>query len=255
METYIRDLINRFIEAYPAATGADPIWGKPLIAVAAAADPIFLTLKDRISPTHALPGDLLAGARSVVVYFIPFIREVPISNIGGRETSLTWATAYIATNKLILDTNTHVHDELAKRGYTSAILPATHNFDPQKLISDWSHRHIAYIAGLGTFGLNNMLITSRGCCGRLGSIVTDLELTPTPRPAGENCLHKAGGGCKKCVDHCVNAALTLDTFDRFRCEAMCRENADRLSHLGLADVCGKCLVGLPCSFTSPARNT
>ena len=255
METYVRDLISRYIEAYPATTGAEPIWGRPLIGVAAAAAPIFPTLKTRISPTHALPGDILADARSVIVYFIPFVREVPLSNVGGRETSRTWATAYIATNKLILAINTHVRDRLAERGHTAVVLPATHNFDRQKLISDWSHRHIAYIAGLGTFGLNNMLITARGCCGRLGSIVTDLELAPTPRPAGENCLYTAGGGCGKCVDRCVNGALTREGFDRHRCEAMCRENADRLAELGLADVCGKCLVSLPCSFTNPRQNS
>jgi epoxyqueuosine reductase QueG len=33
--------------------------------------------------------------------------------------------------------------------------------------SNWSERHAAYIAGLGTFGLGRSLITSQGCAGAL----------------------------------------------------------------------------------------
>ena len=51
----------------------------------------------------------------------------------------------------------------------------------KNLISDWSHRHVAVIAGLGKFGLNNMLITDNGCCGRVGSFITDLKIEPTKR--------------------------------------------------------------------------
>ena len=47
--------------------------------------------------------------------------------------------------------------------------------------SNWSERHVAYVCGLGTFGLSKGLITERGMAGRFGSIVTDAELAPTPR--------------------------------------------------------------------------
>jgi len=136
----------------------------------------------------ALPKDFLPEAKTVVTYFIPFDESITKSNINDKYSSKEWAVAYIETNKLILDLNTFIKNELEKIGYKSNVIPATHNFDEKKLISDWSHRHVAVIAGLGTFGLNNMIITEKGCCGRVGSFVTDMKIAPTPKLEGENCL-------------------------------------------------------------------
>ncbi|WP_338094171.1 hypothetical protein [Methanorbis furvi] len=43
--------------------------------------------------------------------------------------------------------------------------------DPHKR---WSHRHFAVLAGLGTFGVNNMLITRMGCYGRVSSFAASI---------------------------------------------------------------------------------
>lgn len=40
-------------------------------------------------------------------------------------------------------------------------------------------------------------------------------------------------------------------FDRHACYAVCLENGQLHSALGLADVCGKCASIVPCSFTNP----
>lgn len=251
MNETIRKIIEEYVAGYPEGAGTVTRWQPPLVAFAAADDPLFPEVHNQVSPTHALPADLLVDARTVIVYFIPFHEDVVTSNIAGVPCSREWAVAYIETNRLIADLNQHLAGWLAGRGYSGVATPATHNFDPQKLISDWSHRHIAYIAGLGSFGLNNMLITAKGCCGRLGSLVTNLIIEPTPRTGVETCLYKQRGLCRKCVGRCVNAALTEEGFDRHRCYAMCLVNADRYSELGLTDVCGKCLVNVPCSRLSP----
>jgi epoxyqueuosine reductase QueG len=137
--------------------------------------------------------------------------------------------------------------------YQVAITPATHNFDPEKLISGWSHRHVGYIAGLGKFGVNNMIITAHGCCGRIGSFVTDLRVEADQRSPGEACLYRHDVSCVQCAERCVNTALFADRFDRWRCYEMCLRNETKYGNLGTADVCGKCLVGLPCSFTNPVE--
>ncbi len=253
MKYYIRRLIKDYIKSYPKLKQTSTTWQEPLISFADARDELFPKLKEIISPTHALPAELLPDAQSVIAYFIPFIQGTVTSNIENANSSREWALAYIETNQLISDLNTFIHDQLLKKGYHTAIIPATHNFDPNKLISDWSHRHVAFIAGLGTFGVNHMLITEKGCCGRLGTIVTNLKLSPTPKRAQENCLYKYNGSCKKCVERCVTGSLTITAFDRFLCYDMCLKNAEVHSKMGLADVCGKCLVGLPCSFISPTR--
>ena len=53
-------------------------------------------------------------------------------------------------------------------------------------------------AGLGRLGLNNWLITEKGCCGRLGTFVTEAFFSPTLRPEQEFCLQKAGYRCSAC---------------------------------------------------------
>lgn len=253
MQEKITFLIKEYVREYPNLKRLRSLWGEPLVAYASAHDPQFYKLKNIVSPTHALPPDLLTDARSVIAYFIPFVQEVNISNISGRDASRLWAETYIATNQLIFDLNGHLQEYLSAEGHEGASVPATHNFDEEKLISDWSHRHVAFIAGLGTFGVNNMLITARGCCGRIGSLVTNLEIPPSKKEAGEHCLARHDGSCYKCVDRCVNEALFADSYDRWKCYEMCLYNDNLFPDLGVVDVCGKCLVGVPCSTANPVK--
>jgi epoxyqueuosine reductase QueG len=251
MKTKLENMIKEYVENYPKNKDTKSKWREPLISYADADDKEFYTLKEIVSPTHALPKDFLQEATTVVTYFIPFDESIVKSNINDKYSSKEWALAYIETNKLIFELNTFVMNELKKIGYKSNVIPATHNFNEKKLISDWSHRHVAVIAGLGTFGLNNMIITEKGCCGRVGSFVTDIKINPTSKIKGENCLYKSMNICKKCVDRCVNDALKIESFNRYKCYEMCLDNDRYHSHLGLMDICGKCLVDLPCSTKNP----
>jgi epoxyqueuosine reductase QueG len=243
----IEDIVARRHEERRTATR----WLAPLVGFASAADPLFERSKQAVSPTHALPGDLLPGAKTVIVWFVPFEQSVAMSNIPGTAASREWATAYVETNVLLAAIGAGVVEFLRARGHSASAPPPTNQFDPTRLVSDWSHRHAAVAAGLGAFGHNNMLITEAGCCGRLGSLVTTLEVEPDARSGAEACLHRNGGSCLRCVCRCVNGALHEGWFDRFRCYEMCLRNGEVHSGLGRADVCGKCLVGVPCSFTDP----
>lgn len=253
MHQYVESLIRNYLESYQEQKEIQTRWGEPLVGYAAAGDERFKGLKKTVSPTHALPQDLLADARTVIAYFLPFARNIPLSNVKGEYSSREWAIAYSETNQLIYDLNQAINKEFRKMGYQSTVLPATHNFDEEKLISDWSHRHVARIAGLGKFGLNNMLITAKGCGGRLGSIVTNLELEPSPEDDKEYCLYKARGTCRKCIQRCVGDALKVDSFDRKKCYEVLLDNDRRNPDLGLVDVCGKCIVNVPCTFINPVK--
>lgn len=253
MNNVVEQFIKRFVKNYSQEKSVQTKWKEPLVAYADAEDEMFNDLKSIVSTSHALPKDFLPEAKTVVAYFIPFDDTVVKSNIEGKESSKEWARAYVETNKLILDVNTYIKNELKGLGYNSNIIPATHNFDEEKLISEWSHRHVAFIAGLGSFGLNNMLITEKGCCGRIGSFVTDLKIEPTKRENREYCLYRSMNVCKKCVDRCVNNALKVDGFDRHKCYERCLENTKIHSEIGLSDVCGKCLVDVPCSTKNPFK--
>ena len=106
---------------------------------------------------------------------------------------------------------------------------------------------------MGTFGINNMLITEAGCCGRVGTLVTDIKLEADDRLKAENCLYKEKGTCGICVDKCQFNALTFSGYDRRKCYGICMENEEYHDDMGLTDICGKCLVGLPCSYKNPVK--
>jgi len=250
-ELIIREIVS-FVEKARASGSFLTRWHEPLVGFADASDALFGRLREWTGTAHFLPHDLLPGARSVTAYFLPFEKGVSLSNRAGKYPSSQWARAYIETNALITSLNAHLTGILGGHGISTAEIPPTRNFDHQSLVSLWSHRHVAYIAGLGTFGANNMLITERGCCGRLGSLVITAECKPSSGPGYELCLSKNGGSCLACVRKCPSGALQEHSFDRRRCYSILMKNAGLYEKLGLADVCGKCLCNVPCSHTNPA---
>jgi epoxyqueuosine reductase QueG len=253
-ETKSRAIIREFVADYEQKKKTQTRWQAPIVGFASADDPLFDRLKEVVRPTHATPEDLLPGAKSVIAYFLPFSKSLHRANAAtAGHCPRSWAVAYQETNQLIVDTNNQLGEELEGRGYRVALTPPTFNFDQESLLSDWSHRHIAYIAGIGTLGVHNLLITDKGCTGRIGSLVTDMDLDPTPRPSEEFCLHKAGMTCLKCVDKCRFGALFKDRFDRHACYRQCLVNDRLYEDLELVEVCGKCSSGVPCSETNPVK--
>jgi len=244
----IEKLIKEFVFNHRNAN----LFREPVIKFADAKDKLFTQLK-KLHPFHVLPENLLSGVKTVIVYFIPFNKEIVYSNFKEKVSSKQWAKAYIFTNNLIEKLNIYIKNKLQKLNFATEAISGTHNFDKNLLVSYWSHRHAGYIAGLGKFGLNNMLITKMGCCGRLGSILTTLYLEPSKRDNIEYCLFKLNGNCQKCISRCQYKALTLNTFNRTLCYKVCLKNAKVHSSIGFADVCGKCCVNLPCSFKIPVE--
>ncbi|MCK8600461.1 epoxyqueuosine reductase [Desulfoferrobacter suflitae] len=251
---WLSALIEEFILDWKRSQGADDYWRPPLVGVASANDPLLAELRRVVDPDHAMPAEILPGAESVIVFFLPFQRWLGEQNDGhGTLASQSWAESYITTNLLIGAINEHLKARLKDRGHLAAVTPATHNFDEAKLVSRWSHKHLAYLAGLGTFGHNHLLITSSGCCGRLGSLVTTMPLAATVRPEAEWCLQKAGYDCLACVPKCKYGALHETRFSRQACYRQCLRNNAHYSHLPLVDVCGKCACEVPCSYQIPDK--
>lgn len=221
---------------------------EPLLAFARVDDPAFDKLP-RLIPGHLHPRDLLPGARSVCAFFLPFDPEIVLSNRPGKgrgtAASETWARAYVETNALLTEICKKLGVVLAEQGIRAAWEPPTRNFDPVRLVSAWSHKSVAAVAGLGQFGRHRMLITRAGCAGRLSSLVLDADppLLPGDVVRQDLCLYDTG--CRACVQRCPVGALTEEGYDRRRCYGQCLENDARFPQW-LADVCGKCATG-PCA--------
>lgn len=247
--SHLETLIRATIEEMVKNAGTETPYRLPLIAFASAANPGFARLREVATPQHLLPEDLLSGARSVIVFFLPFAKEVVEANRRASYVAREWAVAYVETNQLIARICQRLADILAERGARAASEPATHNFDPVSLVSRWSHKSVAVVAGLGSFGLHHMLITDAGCAGRFGSLVTDAELDPTPVVEKKRCLYHHDGSCRQCVKLCPVGALTEEGLDKALCYRRCLEVDAYFADLGLTDVCGKCALG-PCAFGS-----
>lgn len=272
----MREKVTEFIKNY--AKKADEggiisyIWREPLVYFGDARRPELVKLRELIHPEHDLPWEVLPEAKTIVAYFLPFRKEIGDTNKSGRLSSAEWAKAYEKTNATILEINLALIKYLQEQGIMAAISPESGSYDDKLLLSKWSQRHLAYYCGMGTFGINNMLITEAGCCGRVSTVVTALDVEWDPMPEMEYCLYKRNGSCGKCVKHCPAVALTAEdgkyAYDRNKCNGLCDENAavhvgycekpsyqleDTSKALVGSNTCGKCVVGMPCTYRIPKR--
>ena len=155
---------------------------------------------------------------------------------------------------------------LEERGHPTVApmdLPEFARVDDERagIASTWSERHAAYVAGLGTFSLNDGFISGRGIAHRLGNVVTTLELPPSPRPYAHrraNCLFyqekTSGGRCGVCVSRCPVGAITEAGHDKKACfdysYGMVRETVAAAHGVEITG-CGLCQTGVPCESRIP----
>jgi epoxyqueuosine reductase QueG len=108
-------------------------------------------------------------------------------------------------NQVALDLANYLED----LGYASLFFPATYGALSEKigqLPAMLSQRHAAVRAGLGEFGLNNVVVTPRyGPRIRFNSVITTAPLTPSPLLESKVCQ---GADCHICVDECPADALS-----------------------------------------------
>ncbi|MCC8166918.1 MAG: epoxyqueuosine reductase [Planctomycetes bacterium] len=247
MKSVITTIVQGFIDAYRAANDLPDYWRPARVRIGDARRAEVKLLPAMVKPDHYLPDDILPGATSLVSYFIPFRDWLAKTNSKPGLSSPEWAAAYIATNTMAAELNVHLRDALVGLGHQAAV-PENIGFTPEELMSRWSQRHIAWLSGQGTFGMNNMLISPDGCTGRYFSIVAVLPISHDDILPEELCLYKRNRTCGLCMRRCPQGALTPDGFDRRKCWDQCLTNNELYPG---AQVCGKCVVGMPCSFTAP----
>ncbi len=248
-KTTIEELVTSYVRDYQKEKGLPDLWRTPLVGYADANDSYIQKLPEIVTDVHKLPQDFMENPKVVISYFIPFTKALERTNVGVEDNfaSKEWADAYKATNTMMASLNEYLVQKIRELGGRAAVTEGIGMlYDVLK--SNWSQRHIAYAAGLGTFGINNMLITKEGCCGRYNSIVADIPVEPGEHLKEENCLYKSKGICKKCVQNCFSGALTTEGFDRRKCYETCEKNLDIFG----VDVCGKCVTDIPCAFTAPS---
>jgi len=255
MKDFIELTIKKTIDEYSNRPEIKTTWKEPLVGYADVYGDVIRNIKEITIPSHPLPEEILPEATIVVCYFLPFTEDIAKSNIKVEDNyaSPEWAQAYEETNDLIEIINEKLVDELIRKGYKAINVKDRFPISEEYQYSHWSQRHMAYAAGLGTFGVNNLLISDVGCCGRYGSIVTNLDVVAGKPIEGTNCLYKFSNTCLACVKSCFTDSLAPDytLFKRNVCAKICERNSKRYGEKRTC--CGKCAVGLPCSHKNPIK--
>jgi epoxyqueuosine reductase len=254
-----------------------PLFDPPMVAVGSADDPWFARFKETIGEFHWTPQEALAlgapeaQARSVICWALPVAEVARETNRAQKqEPSRPWA--YVRTFGEQFNTRLRhgMEGRLRELGY-AALAPAvapenkTDHYPGIGFACCWSERHVAFVAGLGTFGLSGGLITLRGVAQRFGSVVTDAEIDPTPRPYGDDpfawCLRTAPNTCGACISRCPAGSVgeTVEGRDK----DACREHtygrviprAEELYGWKGAYGCGLCQTATPCESRNPTADS
>ena len=213
----ITDFLNELVRTDPrnALPEGDniPIWEEPVVGVAAASDPLFETLKQPqvVGPIHVNPDYWLPGAKSVISFFLPFSKAVKKSyDRKSALPSLEWVSGRQNGEVFVNVARRALARYLEKQGGRVIVPNLDLRYQAVNLLPNWSERHVAFIAGVGTFGLHCGLLTAKGAAGRIGSVVTDLEIIPTKRSyteVYEYCLRHFDSSCGACIQRCPVGAI------------------------------------------------
>lgn len=218
-EEYVKTIIKDTVISHPY----HELFDEPIIGFAAANDPLYDQLDDIIKTPQLHPTAFLDTAQTVIVYFLPIGTATVATLKGNPVLSEAWSQCYTHGNEILSQIAANLETSLHEKGITVKSEPPTFvngTYDSENLTSKWSHKSSALIAGVGTFGLNHLIITKKGTAGRLGSVITDAKLEPTGKMEKSLCLFYQNGTCKQCVERCPSGALSIDgSFDRFRCNA------------------------------------
>lgn len=186
------------------------------------------------------PDSIFPEARSVVVIGLPV--HLPVLE---SAPSIWYREEYKVVNSLLDQYTWRLASFLNSHGYPSVSIPrdgyGSIRILQKNPVAFFSHRHAAVLAGLGTFGRNNMVLTPEwGPRVRFGTVITCAELDSNPLISPSLCVR-----CNACVHACPAGALSEDDYpesitDKFAC-------ADRSASLNeqYLSPCGICIKVCP----------
>ncbi|MFC1532831.1 4Fe-4S double cluster binding domain-containing protein [Thermodesulfobacteriota bacterium] len=283
-EKYLENEIKVFTATSPSnslpAFGNSPIYDEPIVGFANGDDHLFKRYKTIIDDFHLTPREALElhinknsgvgenpSEISVISWILPKTYETRLSlrketQLGSmRENHTRWLGEIF-----VADLSKHIVLLLKEMCY-QAVAPELADFYEGKNLAvgrvrNWSQKHIAYAAGLGTFGLNGGFISEKGVAVHCGSIVCDIKLQPN-KNVNENpfghCLFHQDGSCGLCIERCPAGAISENGLDRNRCakslmqeqKTVLEKLAEKEDYMGKYPGCGLCHTAVPCEHKIP----
>jgi epoxyqueuosine reductase len=153
-------------------------------------------------PEDFRPRSIFPETQTVIVIGLPV--SLPIVE---TSPSIYYHELYRTVNTLLDTSGYRISLFLNAEGFPSIWIPrdgyGSISVLKEKPLAFFSHRHAALLAGLGNFGINNMLLTEKfGPRVRFASIFTTADIPPDPVIGRLLCT-----GCMQCVDICPVKAL------------------------------------------------
>jgi epoxyqueuosine reductase len=277
-EDFVLQAIQRFVSEHPengrSRLNGVPYFENPLVGIAAANDPLFLTFKAIIGDFHLTPVEVLEKSfpehqgswegASVISWVLPIARSTRERNrCETRCSSDVWLLTKTCGEAFNIKLAECLASLITGQGFCAVVPTLTSFFEiiqseQHGFAANWSERHVAFAAGLGTFGLSGALITQRGVAMRCGSLVTDLPLKPSPRlysSAREYCLFTARGTCGKCIERCPGGAISPEGHDKELCMIQSVSAVQEIAgdSMGMPG-CGLCQTAVPCEACIPKKD-
>ena len=267
---FLRDDLSNRLHLLDSSKIFDP---NPLVGIANGDDNIYKEYKKVIGEFHLTPKEaiekfclekdkkLLNKHLSVVAYILPFHEKTKKENAKAvKMPSRRWAHSRLFGEKVNVKIQSYLVDELSNLGIL-ACAPAAHLeiFDVNREIwaSNWSQRHQCFAAGLGSFGLSDGFINSRGKAMRCGSIIVNMKLISDkkkrPKNPYEYCTF-----CGQCIERCpVDSISFKDKHNKSICAEHVYGTTDFIQNNYGIDMytCGLCQVGVECSNGIPEKKS
>ena len=226
----------------------------PIFCYGSADDELYTRYKspDIIGDHFMTPKEWLPTAKTVVAFYIPYTERIRKANARDYEwPAEEWLHGRVEGQAFLNELSMYVQKLLSDAGYES-LVPA---LDPRikvgsatyKHTSNWSERHVAFACGLGTFGLSKGIITKKGMCGRLGSVITEMDTLKDVRHYSD--VYEYCSMCGACISHCPARAISIEEGKKHQ---PCGEFLDKTREKEHPRYgCGKCQVGVPCEIKIP----
>ena len=160
---------------------------------------------DEWIPREFWPQSIYPEVETVIVIGLPV--QLPIVE---TAPSIYYHELYNTVNAALDMKAYEISNFLTSKGYPSLYLPRDGYGDIdiilERPLAFFSHKHAAYLAGLGSFGWNNVLLTPEfGPRVRFASIFTTTKIEGSPLKVEDLCTR-----CLSCVKECPVNVIKME---------------------------------------------